>query len=397
METVDETRAVRFRLARQGLGKRAPKGNLAETAGAVAPQNSPPGSAGQALQARLTGLTPQLIEDAVTEEKALVQLWAMRGAPHLVPVDDAGVFTTGLLPESEESFLQFIPGVADHAAKFDLGVRQLVEYTRYALSVALDGRQLSKDELGVALAEEVGKRLPPRSRKGWAEPDGLGSNTYGQSTVRYALYVVSLYGVLCIASQPRGSAKFALTEQWLGEPLPTWEPDRARAELVRRYLRLHGPSTAAELTAWTGASTEFTKASWDLVADELAEVDYRGKRAWVLAEDLSELRTPPAIKGVRLLPPSDPLLANRDRAALVADEATRRRIWRFQGNPGVVLADGELVALWRPSKKGKTVTIGVEEFRPLGGTVKDAITKEAEALAPFRGAEQARVTVTSAG
>ncbi|RBM23171.1 winged helix DNA-binding domain-containing protein [Prauserella sp. PE36] len=397
METTDRPRALRFRLAGQSLGRRSPKSELGAVAGAVAVQNTPPGSAGQALHARLTGLTPRGLQAEVETGRTLVQLWAMRGAPHLVPVEDAAVYTTGLLPDGEESCLHFIQGATDHLARFGLGATDAVEYTCEALPGVLDGRHLSKDELGAALAEKVGEHLPPRLRGAWTEPDGLGSNTYGQSVVRYALYVVSLHGVLCIASQPRGNARFALTEQWLGRRLPSWEAGRARAELVRRYLRCHGPSTSAEFATWSGTAPAFAAASWELVAGELTEVGYRDGSAWVLTEDLPTLREPPAAQGVRLLPPHDPLLATRDRAALVAGDRARRQVWRSQGNPGVVLADGEVVALWRPSKKGNTVTIGVEGFGPLDDEVREAITREAETLAPFRGARNARVTVTSPG
>lgn len=58
--------------------------------------------------------------------------------------------------------------------------------------------------------------------------------------------------------------------------------------------------------------------------------------------------TPPGPAGVRLLPPYDSYLDQRDRETLLPDKALHRRVWRILGNPGVVLADGHIVRLWRP-------------------------------------------------
>ncbi|UQA91995.1 winged helix DNA-binding domain-containing protein [Streptomyces halobius] len=391
MLTVDQRQARRFRLARHHLLKPARRSALLTVAGATGIQHTPPGSAAQSLHVRLDGLTPEHVTAALAEDKTLVQVWSLRGAPHVVGVQDAAVFTTGLLPDDEDSCLAFIPGVQRHLAAFGLTAGAAVEHTREALPQVLDGRQLTKDELGVALAEHVAVRVPGVRKGPWEEPDGLGHNTYGQSLVRFALYVAGLYGTVCFVPTRQGAARFALTEQWLGTPLPRWDAARARAELLRRYLRCHGPSTAREFAAWTGVSTAYASRSWELLAGELAEVRYRDAPAWALDADVDLLRDPPEAVGVRLLPPYDPYLANQDRACLLADPALRRKVWRTTSNPGVVLVDGDVAGLWRPRKQGRRLTLLVEAFARLSAGTKAAIRDAAAELAPFRGAETVMV------
>ncbi|ASR38497.1 hypothetical protein BAY61_29765 [Prauserella marina] len=391
MDAVTPSAAVGYRVAAHGLAHRSPSAELPNATGAIGVQDTPPGTAGQALHARLANLAPEDVDSAVMERKTLVTIWAMRGAPHVVPFAETAVFTEGLLPDDDASCLHFINGASGHLDRFSLSASEAVALTLDELPKALGGKQLTKDELGVALAERVGKRLPSSARKGFTEPDGLGKNTYGESLVRYALYVVALHGVLCIVPRTKGASLFALTEDWLGEPLPAMPSEAARAEIVRRYLRCHGPSDKTAFATWAGVSPSFAAASWELIAGELTAVDYAGRTAWLLAEDLPALAAPPSAEGVRLLPPYDPLLATRDRAAFVSGTARQREIWRIQGNPGVVLGEGEIVGTWRPRKQGKNITITVSAMRTLTAATRDAITAEASALAPFRGAAKATV------
>ena len=106
----------------------------------------------------------------------------------------------------------------------------------------------------------------------------------------------------------------------------------------------------------------------------------------MLAEDAGRLESPPAAKGVRLLGGHDPYVAQPDRAALVPDEALRKRLFPSVGRPGAVLADGVLAGLWRGHKKGDVLEVGVEW---LGDAVD--VAEEAEAIARLRGCAAARV------
>ena len=113
----------------------------------------------------------------------------------------------------------------------------------------------------------------------------------------------------------------------------------------------------------------------------------------MLGADSARLAAPPAARGVRLLPPSDPYLALRDRNTLLPDRALQRRVWRPIGSPGVVLLDGRVAGTWRPRKQGRRLTLTVEPFERLAPPAREAIQAEAERAAPHRGATTAEVHV----
>ena len=122
-----------------------------------------------------------------------------------------------------------------------------------------------------------------------------------------------------------------------------------------------------------------------------------GDGAWLLLADLPLLTDPPPATGVRMLPPLDPFLQARDRELLVPDPERRKAVWRALGNPGMVLADGDLAAAWRPSKKKSRLEVAVEPFRPLTGATREAIAAAAERMAPHRGCTSAHVRFADGG
>lgn len=85
MLQVGRDQVLAFRLNGHHLAQRLPEGSLLVAAGACGVQNSPPGSAALALHARVDGLTPEQLDQAVDVDKRLLQSWCMRGAPYFSP------------------------------------------------------------------------------------------------------------------------------------------------------------------------------------------------------------------------------------------------------------------------------------------------------------------------
>jgi hypothetical protein len=169
----------------------------------------------------------------------------------------------------------------------------------------------------------------------------------------------------------------------------------APAELTRRFLHAYGPATHSELAGWAGIAPPHARALLDQLDDEVAEVDFDGRRALMLAADADALAAPPAASGVRLLPPFDPYLDQRDRATLFPDPELRARARTGIGNPGAVLVDGDVAGLWRPQKKGKKLVVTVEPVTKAARRAAAAIDAEAELIAPQRGCSTAEVAWAS--
>ena len=381
---------IAFRLAAQNLLERADGSGLVDVTGRCGIQNSPPGSALLALHARAQDITQQHLDTAIAEDKSLVQTWCMRGAPYFIPTVDAPVFTTGVLPPTEDAIRHFILGAGPDVDRLGMSLTEAVELTGAEIGSVLSGRRLAINQLGAELAQRIAHGLPKKQRDLWNE-EGLHAKgqPLGEAIVHFCIRILTLQRIVCLAPREGNKAPFVLTDEWLGHPIPDTDPTAERAELLRRYLHCYGPSTRADFAAWLGIQTGDTDPWWNLVEDELTPVDYGGT-AWMLTDDLDTLRSAPTPKGVRLLPPRDPCTQLRDRETIVK-KTSHRDVWKAVGDPGTVLADGTIIGTWRPRKNGRKLTITVKTFATLPSRHKTAIQDEAEQIGPLRNASSVTV------
>jgi Winged helix DNA-binding domain len=391
MPRVRTSDVIAFRLHAHHLTTRRPADALHDVAGACGIQNSPPGSALLALHARAEGVTQERLDHLVGEEKSLLQTWCMRGSPFFFPTADAPVFTAGVLPATEEARLHLIGGVEAALSDLGLGLDEAVDRTADEIRAVLSGRQLAINELGRELAERIAPSLSAAQRKAWQAKGPYGANIpLGEAVVHFCIRILTLRGIVCFAPRSGNKAPFVLLDEWLGRPLP--KDDGARETLLRRYLHCYGPSTRKDFAAWLGVLAGDVDPWWTTVEDELTPVEFDGRRAWILTDDLETLREAPEARGVRLLPPSDPYTQLRDRETIV-DKAHRKDVWKTVGAPGTVLADGTIAGIWRPRKSGRTLTLSVERFQPLSTALRTQLRDEAEQVAELRGAATVQVDV----
>jgi hypothetical protein len=379
--TVDRDQILAFRLAAHHLTERLDPGSLVEAA-ACGIQETPIGSAAAALVARVDGLTPETLEQAMTSDRSLVGLWSVRGAPYLVPADDLGVFAAGALPIDTASFRHSLAGWSDalSEAGLDLFVTlgQMVEAAR----AILDGRTMNVNEL----RDQIYAAVPDLSRV--VRPD------FARDDMPEPLFrAVGTTGAICIVAGRGTDAELARVDQWLTAPPAARDPGEARAELARRFLHCYGPATAREFAEWTQRSPADAKSAFALIEEELIEVDFDRRRTLLLAVDSGEVSSPPSPGGIRLLPLLDPYLQQRDRATLLVEKESRRKLWQPTRGPGGVLVDGEVVATWRARTTGRRLNVTVDPFARLAGSVANQIRAEAERIAPFRGCETVELAI----
>lgn len=381
---------IAFRLNAHNLTERLGEKGLLEAAGSCGVQNSPPGSALLALHARVRNLTRDQVENAVAVEKSLLQTWCMRGSPFYFPAADAPVFTTGVLPPTETALRHFIAGVEQVVDKLGMSITDAVDLAGSEIDTVLSGRQLAIDELGEELANRLARKLSTKQRELWTgNRPWAADQPLGEGVVHFCVRILTLRRLVCFAPRERNKAPFVLVDEWLGHPIPDVEPDVARAELLRRYLRCYGPSTRQDFAAWVGIRAGDVDPWWNLVEEELAQVDFGGT-AWILAEDIDALRSAPKPEGVRLLPPRDPYTQARDREKII-DKKFHKDVYPRVGEPGAVLAHGEITGSWRPRKNGRKLTITIKTFGSPATRDTKPLEREAERVAPLRGASSVDV------
>jgi Winged helix DNA-binding domain len=361
MTAVTRSQALAFRVSRHHLAKRLSRKKL-EDAAVVGLQDTPPGTAALALAARAEA-GPEALDE-------LVLVPSIQGAPLAVAERDLAVFTAGLEPPDEEAAKALIGNA--WKSLDGISAMEALDRVSEAVRASLRDGPLPRDDFHQALRE----RLPPELLW-WCK--GCGSHHVHPSLWR----ATGIRGVLAIVGREGRSAVFGL-------PPKAPAVEDPGAELARRFLQAYGPARPKLLADWAGLASSHAKALWER-AGELIPVDLEGTKAWALAGDEEALTKESQPATLRLLPNLDPLNAARDRELLVPDPELRKRIWRQLGGPGTVLAGAEVVALWRPAKKGKRLVVTVEPLTKLTAAAEEELAAEAERLAPFRGAESAQL------
>jgi uncharacterized protein YcaQ len=324
-------------------------------------------SAELTLHARVDGLEREAVAKALWEDRTLVKLWAMRGTLHLLPAAELDTWLGAL-------------GTYDHYLKkawlkaFDITEEQLEELID-AIGVALDGRPLTREELGAAVARIAG------------EP-GLADKVQG-SWGPY-LKPASFRGRLCFGPNDGQKVTFTRPDSWLGRELALPEPDEALREVTRRHLGAFGPAAREDLARWWSVQPARARRMLEALGEEAVEVDVDGTAGWMLREHAEEAAgEEPPKRVVRLLPGFDMWVigAARDAAALL-DPAEKKRVYRNQGwiSP-VLLVNGRMDGVWKHERKGKRLTVTIEPFGKLPKWARKETEAEAERLAGFLGGE----------
>jgi hypothetical protein len=356
-----------WRLRRQHLAVRADDALavVSDIAGVHAQVFS---SAELTLWARVEGLEPGWVADALWKERSLVKTWAMRGTLHLLRSDQLARYVGALArlrPRHHVPAWQRAYGLT----------REQADAMLAAVADALDDGPLTREALAAAVGERVGDE---------AVAERLGSG-FGE-----LLKPAAFTGDLCFAPNDGRLVRFTRPAAWLpGFAAPG--PDEAAAEeVVRTYLRAYGPAPREQFQRWFGMTSPAEAGRWiKALGDAVCEVDVEGARGWMLAADVDEVAGAEPAGVVRLLPAFDHYVAAapRDADAVLAEEH-RARVYRPQGwlSP-VLLVDGRIAGVWSHEPKGERVAIEVEPFGRVGRDVKAGAEAEAARLAVFLGGE----------
>ena len=289
---VEPARVLWHRLRANQLAARLPPGSYAEAAYAGL-QDSAPRAALTALHARIDD-----VWQTDWEHPSLVQTWAPRGAVFVVPRDDLAIFALGILPRD--------PAVAAAVEQLSRRARDTLPEPRYKTEA-----ETSVDPIPPIVAEHL------RRRPIWR-------------------LVHAIAGVLV-----RWDASSTLM---LPGPAPQADPEDARRELARRFLRSLGPATPARFARWAAVTPADAATTFGALADELVEVRWQGGSGAVLAADCERLAGAEPVAGIRLLSfGGDPVLQPGEDVVSPGIARAALPPWACTG---LALCDGRIVAAW---------------------------------------------------
>jgi len=289
------------RLRANNLAERLPAGELANAAFAGL-QDSAPRAALTALHARVAEVGP---DDWA--HPSLVQTWAPRGAIFVVPEADLATFTLGILPRDPQ---------------LRRSLEELAARARDALQ---------------------------QSTAGAAEPGSLGEIP-ASLAAHMARHPIERLAFAIAGVRLRWDARWTAL---VDGPAPEGDPEEARLELVRRYLRSLGPAQPAQFMRWAAVGADDAEASFHAIRDELVECEWDGGSGLLVAADAERLSSATPVCGLRLLAfGGDPVLQPGDEIVIADQRRANLPRWACSG---LALLDGEPVASW--GRSGQRITL----------------------------------------
>ncbi len=239
---------VRHHLARPGSTVEQVAGDL------VGVHSSDPATVVLSMRARLEPFAVADLEAALYERRTLLRMLAMRRTMFVVPLDLAAVMdaacTRALVPGERRKLVEMLAaaGITDEP---DAWIERVRAETLAALA---DGEPVP--------ASTLTKRVPDLAHQLRMAIGKRYEGTVGVST--RMLFLMSTQGDI-VRTRPLGTwlssqYRWARTVDWIGT-LPMVEPDAARAELVRRWLRAFGPGTLDDVAWWTKWTRAHVKAA----------------------------------------------------------------------------------------------------------------------------------------
>jgi hypothetical protein len=334
------------RLARSHLLDPAPRAQLVDVVRDVALVQAQVLSAAEiGVCVRVRDITAADVRRELYERRTLVKTWSLRGTLHLVPADELPFWAAAV--RGPKPFWES----RDWLTRHDL-TRKRATALFDAIADALAGRCLTR----VELAEEAAARL------GWRHEKLL-------SAWGVLLLPPALMGTLCFGPPRGANVTFVRADEWIGG----WKHEdgaETRHEVLRRYLRAHGPAKIADFRRWSGFDLDASRRLFDELADELEEVRVEGVRAWMIRGDAADLDREPL--GVRLLPQYDTYIIGFRPCEPILPEPVKERVkrdpkGRLESVTGMapLLVDGVVTGFWRRSRAGNASRLEVEQVVPL--------------------------------
>ena len=358
-----------LRLARQHLLQRTTPGGLVDVVGRMVGLHAQVMSSAE-LQAaaRIDGLRPSDVRDALWERRSLVKVWAFRQTLHLLTADDLAEFVVAA--RSLERW--HTPAWLRYFKMTEAGIDEVLD----AIGDVLCDRPMTRVRVVDAVVERVRRpHLRQDMLTGWG-------TFLGPAAQR---------GRLVFGPSEGRNVAFVSPSEWLRRPIgPDEDPaaaDAALARLIVRYLAVF-PGSSRQMIArwWGGGRIAGVSRALKVLPDPALEVEVEGVRGLVLAADAEALEAVSPEHPARLLPGFDPFtneLPRRIESVLGAGD--HDRVHRTAGwvTP-IVVIDGRVAGTWEiESRKTGAGAVVVQPFGRWRRGARQELAAEVERIAAF--------------
>jgi hypothetical protein len=362
-------RVLALRLERQGVLQRAARHHLVDVVGRMVGLHAQVMSSAE-LQAaaRIDGLRPSDIRDALWERRSLVKTWAFRQTLHVLTADDLAEFVVAA--RSLERW--HTPAWLKYFKMTEQGVDEVLE----AIGDVLGERPMTRVQVVDSVVERVRRpHLRDDMLTGWG-------TFLGPAAQR---------GRLVFGPSEGRNVAFVDPSAWLGRPIGPGADlaaaDAALGRMIVRYLAVF-PGSSREMIArwWGGGRLAAVSRALKVLPDPVVEVDVEGARGFVLGSDIGALDAVSPEHPARLLPGFDPFTNELPRRVeSVLNPADHDRVHRTAGwvTP-IVVVDGRVAGTWEiENGKAGTGTVTVRPFGRLRGGARKELASEVDRIAAF--------------
>lgn len=280
------------------------------------------------LVARRAGLTTGDFEEALLNDRTLVRATAFRGSLFLLSTQDYPIYFRALM-----GLLRNI-GI-ERLASYGIRESQFAHFAK-ALEEANFDLPKSHEQIVQILFKNPNK-VPP------------------EDATRLLVRKLCDLGVL-IRTHTKGwkgnEFSYALMSKWLEDvDLSTDNPESARTETIRRYLRCYGPASYEDIAWWTGLPLVQVQRSVSHLRRDAVRVPVEGYKDDLvgLRETIDSLRKPRDVEGdIRFLPPWDAYPCGWLQRRRLVDKEWMPWVFDAVGNaPGLIVDAGRAIGVWQ--------------------------------------------------
>jgi hypothetical protein len=315
------------------------------------------GPAKWSIGQRSTGLHSDDLDEALASG-SIIRTHVLRPTWHFVARDDIRWLVALSGPRVQQ-------GNAGRYRQLGLDERTRARAQKVIVSALEGGQRLTRKEIGAALddagIDREGQRLP------------------------YILMHCELEAVIGSGGLAGKQQTFAL----LDDQVPAagrFDRDAALVELVRRYLRSHGPATVRDMSWWSGLTmTDLRKALDLLGSSEVGSDPVDGLELWSVASDDP---TPPPVRDAHLLQTYDELVVGYTESRFYGEPGAEkaRAAWGDRTYPsGLFLLNGRVGGHWRRTFERDAIDVEVHFYEEPKRNGTRAVEKAAADLGRFHG------------